>query len=132
MSKRKKEVSSGSRKKGRTVIHGVAHVKVSFNNTITTITDAAGNKLVSSSTGAHGFKGSRQNTPHAGQLTSTAAAKKAQDFHGMQSCDVKVKGFGGARDAAVRGIGGILKVRSIEDVTPVRHNGTRPPKERRV
>lgn len=133
MSKRKREASSSaSRKKRRTVPHGVAHVKVSFNNTIVTITDTAGNALVASSTGEHGFKGSRQNTPHAGQLTAASAAKKAVDLHGMQTCDVKVNGFGSARDASVRGVGGTLKVKSIEDVTPVRHNGTRPRKERRV
>ena len=111
---------------------GVAHVKASFNNIIVTITDVYGNTISWSSAGKNGFKGSRKNTPFAAQVTSEAAAKEAHDL-GLKRVDVFVKGPGSGRDAAIRALNTAgLHIMSIRDITPIPHNGCRPPKRRRV
>lgn len=116
----------------RTLSHGQAHIHATFNNTIVTITDRQGNTVVWSSAGQAGFKGSRKSTPYAAQLAARAAIEQAQQI-GLQELDIMVKGPGPGREAAIRAIQGMgIKVRSIADVTPVPHNGCRPPKKRRV
>lgn len=124
--------SRASKKGKRTVAYGQAHVYASFNNTIITVTDAQGNTVAWSSAGTSGFKGSRKSTPFAARMAAQQAAKAAQDM-GMQEIDLFINGPGPGREAAIRAIQGAgLKVRSIRDVTPVPHNGCRPPKRRRV
>ena len=116
----------------KTVVDGIAHIHASFNNTIITVTDQQGNTITWSSAGTAGFKGSRKSTPYAAQLAAQQVAKNAQD-HGVQEVDVYVKGPGPGREAAIRSLQGAgFKVRSITDVTPIPHNGCRPPKKRRV
>ncbi|MDD9950907.1 MAG: 30S ribosomal protein S11 [Zetaproteobacteria bacterium] len=111
---------------------GVAHIQASFNNTIITITDCNGDVVCSASSGAKGFKGSRKSTPFAAQVAADEVAKKAMDA-GMKTVSVLVKGPGSGRESAVRGIGGAgLRIALIRDVTPIPHNGCRPPKRRRV
>jgi len=120
------------RKTRRTLSHGQVHVHATFNNTIVTITDTQGNSFVQGSSGAAGFKGSRKSTPYAARMAAEAAIAAASDF-GMQEVDVFVKGPGPGREAAIRAIQSSgVRVRSISDVTPVPHNGCRPPKKRRV
>ena len=123
----------GSRRKARKNIpHGQAHIYATFNNTIVTITDRRGNTIAWSSAGMSGFSGSRKSTPYAARLAGQQAAKAAMD-NGMVEVDIFVKGPGPGREAAIRSLqGGGLRVRSITDVTPVPHNGCRPPKKRRV
>ncbi|MFQ5352136.1 MAG: 30S ribosomal protein S11 [Candidatus Binatia bacterium] len=124
--------ASRRKKNKRTVSEGVVHVRATFNNTQITITDPAGNVVAWSSAGASGFKGSRKGTPFAAQLASEKAARTAMDM-GMRTVTVLVKGPGGGRESAVRALGAAgLQVRSIKDVTPIPHNGCRPPKKRRV
>ena len=128
-----------SPRKGRTkkrvrknVQSGIAHIQSTFNNTIVTITDVAGNVIAWSSAGRRGFKGSRKSTPFAAQLAAEDAARKAMD-HGMRTVSVYIKGPGGGREAAMRSLAQAgLNVSLIRDVTPVPHNGCRPPKQRRV
>ncbi len=125
---------SGPRKKKerKNIPVGMAHIKASFNNTLVTITDPAGNVVSWSSAGVQGFKGSRKGTPFAAQLAATDAAKKAME-HGMRSVDVFVKGPGSGREAALRALQAAgLQVNLIRDVSPIPHNGCRPPKRRRV
>ena len=111
---------------------GVAHIKATFNNTLVTITDPAGNVISWSSAGVQGFKGSRKGTPFAAQLAAQDAAKKAME-HGMRNVDVFVKGPGAGREAALRALQAAgLSVNLIRDVSPIPHNGCRPPKRRRV
>ncbi|WP_054750935.1 30S ribosomal protein S11 [Lacticaseibacillus thailandensis] len=111
---------------------GVAHIHATFNNTLVMITDAQGNAVAWSSAGALGFKGSRKSTPYAAQMAAEAAAKEAME-HGMKSVEVAVKGPGSGREAAIRAIQAAgVDVTAIRDVTPVPHNGSRPPKRRRV
>ncbi|MGD9678290.1 MAG: 30S ribosomal protein S11 [Vulcanibacillus sp.] len=111
---------------------GIAHIKSTFNNTIVTITDLHGNVIAWSSAGALGFKGSRKSTPFAAQMSAEAASKAAME-HGMKTVEVFVKGPGAGREAAIRSLQAAgLEVRMIKDVTPVPHNGCRPPKRRRV
>jgi small subunit ribosomal protein S11 len=111
---------------------GVVHIQATFNNTIVTITDQAGNTVAWSSAGVRGFKGSRKSTPFAAQLVAEDAARKAMD-HGMKSAGVFVKGPGGGRESALRAIANSgLKLTLIKDVTPIPHNGCRAPKRRRV
>lgn len=111
---------------------GVAHIKSTFNNTIVTITDVQGNAISWATAGGQGFKGSRKSTPFAAQLAAESAAKTAMD-HGMKSCEVFVKGPGAGREAAIRSLQAAgLEVSMIKDVTPIPHNGCRPPKRRRV
>jgi len=120
------------REKRPPVPHGQAHIHATFNNTIITITDTEGNTLAWSSSGTVGFKGSRKSTPYAAQQAARQAAARARDL-GMQEIDVFVKGPGPGREAAIRSLlGEGLKVCSITDVTPIPHNGCRPPKKRRV
>jgi small subunit ribosomal protein S11 len=124
---------AGRKKKERKNIPtGVAHIKATFNNTLVTITDPTGNVVSWSSAGVQGFKGSRKGTPFAAQLAASDAAKKAME-HGMRNVDVFVKGPGAGREAALRAIQAAgLSVNLIRDVSPIPHNGCRPPKRRRV
>ena len=125
---------SRSRKKRerKNIPVGVAHIKATFNNTLVTITDPGGNVVSWSSAGVQGFKGSRKGTPFAAQLAAQDAAKKALE-HGMRSVDVYVKGRGAGREAALRALQAAgLSVNLIRDVSPIPHNGCRPPKRRRV
>jgi len=120
------------KKEKRVVEKGVAHIKSTFNNTIVTITDPDGGSVAWSSAGKQGFKGSRKSTPFAAQLAAEAAAKEALDA-GMREVEVCVKGPGSGREAAIRALQAAgLEVTVIKDVTPVPHNGCRPPKRRRV
>jgi small subunit ribosomal protein S11 len=122
----------GRRKDKKSVPYGQAHIHATFNNTIVTMTDQQGNTIAWASAGTSGFKGSRKSTPYAARLAAAQAAEAAQG-HGMQEADVFVKGPGPGREAAIRAIQASgLKVRSITDVTPIPHNGTRPRKKRRV
>jgi small subunit ribosomal protein S11 len=125
--------SRGTKKKvKKNVPVGVAHIKSTFNNTIVTITDPQGNVLSWSSAGSKGFKGSRKSTPFAAQQAAEEAAKKAMD-HGLKTVSVFVKGPGSGREAALRALSLVgLKITLIRDVTPIPHNGCRPPKRRRV
>ncbi|MEP7146918.1 MAG: 30S ribosomal protein S11 [bacterium] len=110
---------------------GVAHVKATFNNVIVTLTDTSGNTISWASSGKMGFKGSKKNTPFAAQITAESAAKAAMDV-GMKKIDVLIKGVGSGRDAAVRSLNTAgLEITSIKDITPLPHNGCRPPKKRR-
>jgi small subunit ribosomal protein S11 len=119
-------------KEKKNVANGVAHIHASFNNTIVTITDATGNVITWSSSGSKGFKGSRKSTPFASQLAAETAAKKAME-HGMRQVEVYVKGPGTGRESAIRAIQAAgLEIVAIKDVTPIPHNGCRPPKRRRV
>jgi small subunit ribosomal protein S11 len=119
-------------KEKKNVANGVAHIHASFNNTIVTITDASGNVITWSSSGNKGFKGSRKSTPFAAQLAAETAAKKAIE-HGMKQVEVFVKGPGTGRESAIRSIQAAgLEIVAIKDVTPIPHNGCRPPKRRRV
>lgn len=128
----KKQTSRGKQKEKRQVGHGKAHIHASFNNTIVSISDPQGNVLCQSSAGAVGFKGSRKGTPFAAQLASESCARKALE-HGMRTVEVIVRGPGSGRETAIRSLQAAgLDVQSISDVTPVPHNGCRPPKKRRV
>ncbi len=127
-------------KRGRTVRkkkdqvdpQGVAHIKSTFNNTNVTLTDSKGNVISWASAGKVGFKGSRKNTPFAAQLSAETAAREAMEL-GLRKVDVEVKGPGGGREAAIRSLQAAgLEILSIKDVTPIPHNGCRPPKKRRV
>ena len=120
------------RKDRRQVDRGQAHIQATFNNTIVTITDAAGNSLSWASGGEVGFKGSRKSTPYAAQMAADKAATTARDF-GLKTVEVFVKGPGSGREAAIRALAAAgLEITMIKDVTPVPHNGCRPPKRRRV
>ena len=121
------------RKVKRNVEQGRIYIKATFNNTIMTITDTRGNAIGWSSTGVHGFKGSRKSTPFAARVAADAALKKAVES-GMKSVDVFVKGPGSGRESALRAISAIedMRIASINDITPVPHNGCRPPKQRRI
>ena len=121
-----------ARKERKNIETGVAYIQSTFNNTIVTITDPVGNVVAWSSSGAQGFKGSRKSTPFAAQMAAQDAAKKAMD-HGMRSISVYVKGPGSGREAALRALQAAgFNISLIRDVTPVPHNGCRPPKRRRV
>jgi small subunit ribosomal protein S11 len=116
----------------KNITSGVAHVSATFNNTIITITDAQGNTIAWSTAGTMGFKGSRKSTPFAAQMAAEDAGKKAQD-HGMKTLEVNVCGPGSGRESALRALQSIgLTITTIRDVTPIPHNGCRPPKRRRV
>ncbi|MBF0566317.1 MAG: 30S ribosomal protein S11 [Nitrospirae bacterium] len=122
----------GPKKEKKRVPSGVAHVQTTFNNTLVTISDLTGNVLVWSSAGSLGFKGSRKGTPYAAQMAAEAAAKKAIDM-GMKQIDVYIKGPGAGRESAIRAIQAAgIDINIIKDVTPVPHNGCKPPKRRRV
>ena len=116
----------------KNVPYGLVHIQASFNNTIVTITDNMGNTLSWKSSGSLGFRGSRKGTPFAAQQAAVNAANQARD-HGLRSVDVRVSGPGSGRESAVRALAAAgIEVRSIRDVTPIPHNGCRPPKRRRV
>lgn len=121
-----------AKKKIQVDANGVAHIKATFNNVIVTLSDVYGNTISWSSSGKMGFKGSKKNTPFAAQMTAEAAAKEAMDV-GLKKIDVYIKGVGSGRDAAVRALSTAgLEILSIKDITPLPHNGCRPPKRRRV
>ncbi len=124
--------TSGAKKAKRTLSSGQVHVFASFNNTIVTVTDTTGNTIAWGSAGSAGFKGSRKSTPFAARLAAEQAIKAAQQM-GLQEVDLVVKGPGPGRESAIRAVQSMgIKVRSIQDKTPVAHNGCRPPKKRRV
>ncbi|HEY5576586.1 MAG TPA: 30S ribosomal protein S11 [Clostridiaceae bacterium] len=127
------KVKKTRRKKERkNVEHGAAHIKSTFNNSIVTLTDSVGNTLSWASAGGLGFRGSRKSTPYAAQMAAETAAKSAME-HGLKSIEVYVKGPGAGREAAIRSLQAAgLEVTLIKDVTPIPHNGCRPPKRRRV
>ncbi|MCL6516894.1 MAG: 30S ribosomal protein S11 [Alicyclobacillus macrosporangiidus] len=125
-------VTRTRRRDRKNVEAGIAHIKSTFNNTIVSITDPAGNVIAWSSAGNVGFKGSRKSTPFAAQMAAEAAARTAME-HGMKTVEVQVKGPGAGREAAIRSLQAAgLEVSGIRDVTPIPHNGCRPPKRRRV
>ncbi len=127
-----KSTRTGKKRVKKNIPNGVVHIQSTFNNTIITITDAAGNVIAWSSAGVQGFKGSRKSTPFAAQLAAEDAAKKAME-HGMRTVEVYVKGPGAGRESALRALQSAgFNVVMIRDVTPVPHNGCRPPKRRRV
>jgi len=128
-----KDTASRVKKRERkNITSGVAHVNATFNNTLVTITDAQGNAISWSSAGSQGFKGSRKSTPYAAQLAAADAGQKAQE-HGLKTLEVFVRGPGSGRESALRALQSVgLTVTSIKDVTPIPHNGCRPPKRRRV
>jgi small subunit ribosomal protein S11 len=120
------------RRERKNIPHAVAHIHATFNNTIVTFTDPNGNSICWSSGGRNGYKGSRKGTPYAAQLAARAAAEQAQE-NGVRSVDIRVKGPGPGRESAIRAVAASgLEIRSIRDVTPIPHNGCRPPKRRRV
>jgi small subunit ribosomal protein S11 len=123
---------SRKKKEKKQILNGIAHIQSTFNNTIVTITDPMGNVVAWSSAGTQGFKGSRKSTPFAAQLAAEDAAKKAMEY-GMRNVEVYVKGPGAGREAALRALQATgFNVVLIKDVTPIPHNGCRPPKRRRV
>jgi len=127
-----KDATRVRRRERKNITSGVAHVNSSFNNTMITITDAQGNTISWSSSGLMGFKGSRKSTPYAAQMAAEDAGRKAQE-HGVKTLEVEVSGPGSGRESALRALqsGGFM-ITSIRDVTPIAHNGCRPPKRRRV
>jgi len=133
MAKATKAAKKGGRRRERkSVPHGVAHIQATFNNTIVTITDPTGGAICWSSAGRIGYKGSRKGTPYAAQLAARNAAEQAQE-HGVRTVDVELKGPGAGRESAIRALAASgLEIKSIKDVTPIPHNGCRPPKRRRV
>ncbi|MCW5725300.1 MAG: 30S ribosomal protein S11 [Maricaulaceae bacterium] len=127
-----KEPARVRRRERKNITSGVAHVNASFNNTMITITDAQGNTIAWSSAGANGFKGSRKSTPYAAQIAAEEAGKKAME-HGMKTVEVLVSGPGSGRESALRALQSVgFTITTIRDVTPIPHNGCRPPKRRRV
>jgi small subunit ribosomal protein S11 len=132
MGRRQQGARRGPRREKRNIPRGQAHIQATFNNTIITVTDTQGNTITWASGGTAGFKGSRKSTPYAAQLAAQQAARSAQD-NGMRELDIFVKGPGPGREAAIRALqaAGMI-VKSITDVTPIPHNGCRPPKKRRV
>jgi len=129
---KKPTAKKGKRRVKKNVPVGVVHIRSTFNNTIITVSDAAGNTISWSSAGTRGFKGSRKSTPFAAQLAAEDAVRKAMD-HGLRSASVVVKGPGGGREAALRALQKTgIRVTAIRDITPIPHNGCRPPKRRRV
>ena len=128
----KKKSKSGKKKVKKNVVQGIAHIQATFNNTVIGISDRDGNMIAWSSAGAKGFKGSRKGTPFAAQIAAQDAAHKAQE-HGMRKVEVRVKGPGSGRESSIRALQAAgLDVTAIRDVTPIPHNGCRPPKRRRV
>ncbi|MCS7171098.1 MAG: 30S ribosomal protein S11 [Aquificaceae bacterium] len=129
MAKRKQP----QKKQKKTVTEGIVHILSTFNNTIISITDKQGNTLVWESGGTVGFKGTRKSTPYAAQLAAQKAAKRAIQEYGLQEAEVRVKGAGAGRESALRAVYAAgIKVKAIRDITPIPHNGCRPPAKRRV
>jgi small subunit ribosomal protein S11 len=132
LAKQKKKAVRTRRRERKNVAVGQAHIRSTFNNTIISISDPQGNVIAWGSAGAQGFKGSRKSTPFAAQMTAETTARKAME-HGMRTIEVFVRGPGAGREAAIRSLQAAgLEVSSISDVTPIPHNGCRPPKRRRV
>jgi small subunit ribosomal protein S11 len=132
MAKTTKTGKKGGKKEKKNVPHGIAFVQASFNNTIITITDPTGNVLAWASAGGQGFKGSRKGTPFAAQTAAQAAANAARE-HGVRSLDARVTGPGAGRESSIRALQAAgMDIKSIKDITPIPHNGCRPPKRRRV
>ncbi|MBF0382635.1 MAG: 30S ribosomal protein S11 [Magnetococcales bacterium] len=122
----------GKKREKKNISSGIAHIRSTFNNTLVTITDTSGNVISWGSSGAQGFKGSRKSTPFAAQMAAEEAGRKAQE-HGMRNLEVRLKGPGSGRESALRALGSIgFNIAYVEDVTPIPHNGCRPPKRRRV
>ncbi len=120
------------RRERKNISAGVAHVSATFNNTIITITDVQGNTIAWASAGSQGFKGSRKSTPYAAQMAAESAGRKAQD-HGMRTIEIEVRGPGSGRESALRALQAVgFTITAIRDVSPIPHNGCRPPKRRRV
>ncbi len=129
MAKRKQQ----SKKQKRTVTSGIVNILSTFNNTIVNITDLQGNTIVWESGGTVGFKGTRKSTPYAAQLAAQKAAKRAMQEYGLQEVEVRIKGAGAGRESALRAVyASGLKIKAIRDLTPIPHNGCRPPAKRRV
>ena len=127
-----KQTAKGKKKAKKVVVDGIAHVHASFNNTIITITDRQGNALSWATSGGSGFRGSRKSTPFAAQVAAENAGRAAQE-HGLQNLEVRVNGPGPGRESSVRSLNAVgFKITNIIDVTPIPHNGCRPPKKRRV
>jgi small subunit ribosomal protein S11 len=127
-----KQTAKGKKKVKKTIADGIAHVHASFNNTIITITDRQGNALSWATSGGSGFRGSRKSTPFAAQVAAENAGRAAQDF-GLKNLEVRVNGPGPGRESSVRSLNALgYKIINITDVTPIPHNGCRPPKKRRV
>jgi len=132
MAKEQRRARGGKKKARKNVPQGIVHLKATFNNTIVTITDQAGNTISWASAGTAGFSGSRKSTPFAAQMAAEKAAREAME-HGMRQVEVHVKGPGSGREAAIRSLQAQgLEITVIRDVTPIPHNGCRPPKRRRV
>lgn len=132
MTEEKKKVKKIKKKVAKNIPSAVAHIQATFNNTVITITDKAGNAIVWASSGSSGFSGSKKSTPFAAQIAAEAAAKKAME-HGVKEVEVHVKGPGAGRESAIRALQAAgLSISLIKDVTPIPHNGCRPPKRRRV
>jgi len=128
----KKAAAAGKKRVRKNIANAVAHIKASFNNTIITFTDDTGNAICWATSCGSGFKGSRKSTPFAAQVAAEEAAREAMD-HGVKNCSVLVRGPGNGRESALRAIAAVgINVTSIRDVTPIPHNGCRPPKRRRV
>jgi len=126
------KVTTRKKKAKRTVIDGIAHIHASFNNTIVTITDRQGNSLAWATAGGSGFRGSRKSTPFAAQVASSKAGEAAKEY-GLKNLEVFIRGPGPGRESAIRALNAVgYKITNITDVTPVPHNGCRPPKRRRV
>jgi small subunit ribosomal protein S11 len=132
MAKPQSATARPRRRERKNITSGVAHVSATFNNTMITITDAQGNAIAWSSSGSQGFKGSRKSTPFAAQMAAEDAGRKAME-HGVRTLEVQVKGPGAGRESALRALQSVgFTITSIRDVTPIPHNGCRPPKRRRV
>ncbi len=132
MAKSKKSSRKGGKREKKNIPHAVAHIQATFNNTIISISDPSGNLICWSSAGGQGFKGSRKGTPFAAQTAAQQVARAARD-NGVRSVDVRVKGPGSGRESSIRSLKAAgLEILSIKDVTPIPHNGCRPPKRRRV
>lgn len=132
MARARDKSASRKKKERKNIQNGIAHIRSTFNNTIVTITDTSGNAISWASAGGQGFKGSRKSTPFAAQIAADNAAKKAME-HGLQNIEVYVKGPGSGREAALRALQAAgFTITLIKDVTPIPHNGCRPPKRRRV
>jgi len=132
MAKAAKAGRKGGKRERKNVPHAVAHIQASFNNTVVSISDPMGNTICWASSGGQGFKGSRKGTPFAAQTAAQTAAYAAKE-HGVRSVDVRVKGPGSGRESSIRALKAAgLDIQSIKDVTPIPHNGCRPPKRRRV
>ena len=126
------KVRTSKKKQKKTIVDGIAHIHASFNNTIITISDRYGNTLCWATAGGSGFRGSRKSTPFAAQVAAQTAGEKAKEY-GLQNLEVNIKGPGPGRESAVRALNSLgFKITNIVDVTPVAHNGCRPPKRRRV